>query len=121
MPTTIRDATPADAELLAWVQVEAGRSGKPLGFWDLALPGPDEPRLRLLADLTTSARPHFGHYSGFLVAEVDGEPVAALSGYAPAVKKVGHFVGALDKTLERHGWSEPHRRLLDRRILPAVA
>ena len=41
----IRDATAADAELIAWVQVEATRSGTPLGFWDLAFPGADQPRL----------------------------------------------------------------------------
>jgi GNAT superfamily N-acetyltransferase len=41
MTITLRDATPADADLVAWVQVEASRSGTPLGFWDLAFPGAD--------------------------------------------------------------------------------
>jgi GNAT superfamily N-acetyltransferase len=117
----IRDATAGDAELIAWAQVEASRSGTPLGFWDLALPGADEPRLGLIAQVATSPREHFAHVSGFLVAEVDGRPVGAMSGYAPAVKKVGHFVGALDQVLERNGWSEAHRTLVGTRIAPAVA
>ena len=76
MPLLIRDATAADADLLAWVQVEASRSGTPLGFWDLALPGADAPRLRTIAKIATSPREHFAHASGFLVAEIDGEPWA---------------------------------------------
>jgi translation initiation factor 4G len=121
MALVLRDATAADADLIAWVQVEASRSGMPLGFWDLALPGPDETRLRLIADVATSSREHFAHVGGFIVAELDGAPVGALSGYAPAVKKLGHFVGALNGVLERNGWSEAHRRLLALRLGPAVA
>jgi ribosomal protein S18 acetylase RimI-like enzyme len=118
---TIRDATAADANLIAWVQVEASRSGTPLGFWDLALPGADGPRVELIADIARSPREHFAHVSGFLVAELDGEPVGALSGYAPGVKKLGHFVGALNHVLERHDWSEAHRRLIGFRTAPAVS
>jgi translation initiation factor 4G len=121
MTLVIRDATPDDADLIAWTQVEASRSGTPLGFWDLALPGADGPRLALIREIALSTKQHFAHVSGFLVAELDGEPVGALSGYAPAVKKLGHFVGALNQVLERGGWSEAHRRLLDVRIGPAVA
>jgi ribosomal protein S18 acetylase RimI-like enzyme len=117
---TIRDATAADAELIAWVQVEASRSGTPLGFWDLALPGGDAGRLRLIADIAASTKEHFAHFSGFLVAELDGEPVGALSGYSPTVKKLGHFVGALNQVLERHDWSEAHRKLIGFRITPAL-
>jgi ribosomal protein S18 acetylase RimI-like enzyme len=121
MTLTLRDATPSDAPLIAWVQVEAARSGTPLGFWDLALPGPDEPRLALIAEIATSTRAHFGHWSGFLVAELDGTPIGALSGYAPGVKKIGHFAGAVEQTLERRGWSEAHRRLLWLRVRPCEA
>jgi GNAT superfamily N-acetyltransferase len=120
MKLTIRDAKADDAGLIAWVQVTASRSGTPLGFWDVALPGADESRERLVAELAVSGVHHFAHVSGFLVAELDGEKVGALSGYAPAVKKLGYFVGALNETLERNGWSEAHRRLLNTRIGPCV-
>jgi translation initiation factor 4G len=120
MALTIRDATQADAELIAWVQVEASRSGTPLGFWDLALPGPDAPRLSLVAAIATATRDSFAHYSGFLVAELDGQPVGGLSGYDPTKKKLGHFVGALEQTLGPRGWSEAHLRLLGLRLLPMM-
>ncbi len=129
MGLVIRDATPADAPFVAWVQVEASRSGTPLGFWDLAFPGGDEARLALVAEIATTAsaragatpREHFAHVGGFLVAEVDGVPTGALSGYAPGVKKLGHFIGATNAVLERHGWSEAHRRLFGFRVAPAVS
>jgi len=121
MALTLRDATAADAHLIAWVEVEATRSGRPLGFWDLAFPGTDEPRIELVSEIATSSREHFGHFSGFLVAELDGVPAGALSGYAPGVKKVGHFVGATNNALERNGWSEAHRNLLWLRVAPAVS
>jgi ribosomal protein S18 acetylase RimI-like enzyme len=120
MKLKIRDATADDADLIAWVQVEASRSATPLGFWDLALPGADEPRLRLISEIARTSKEHFAHISGFLVAELDGEPVGALSGYAPKVKKLGHFVGALNEVLERNHWSEAHRRLIGFRIAPAL-
>jgi translation initiation factor 4G len=121
MGLTLRDASAEDAPLIAWIQVEASRSGTPLGFWDLAFPGADEPRLSLIAEIATTTKAHFAHVSGFLIAELDGEPVGGLSGYDPGAKKLGHFVGALNLVLERHGWSEAHRRLLGQRIVPAVS
>ena len=122
MTLTWRDATSKDAELIAWVQVEASRSGTPLGFWDLAFPGPDAGRLKRVAEVVVEAgKPSFAHYSGFIVAELDGEPVGALSGYAPREKKLGYFAGALDRVLERDGWSTAHRELLWKRTMPMVA
>jgi ribosomal protein S18 acetylase RimI-like enzyme len=120
MEFSIRDATPDDAAFIAWTQVEASRSGTPLGFWDVALPGPDEPRLGLIAQIATAPRRSFAHYSGFVIAEYDGEAVGALSGYDPKQKKLGHFAGALNGTLERNGWSEAHLRLLSLRTTPCA-
>ena len=47
--------------------------------------------------------------------------MGALSGYAPAVKKLGHFVGAMNGVLEGEGWSEAHRKLLGMRLLSQMA
>ena len=44
-------------------------------------PGTDEEVLRYLEALTTSKAPHWTHLPLFIVAELDGEPAAALSGY----------------------------------------
>jgi translation initiation factor 4G len=122
MALSLRDATAADAELIAWVQIEASRSGTPLGFWDLAFPGADPQRLQSVARVTAhDGKPSFAHFGGFLIAELDGEPVGALSGYDPTQKKLGHFVGALDRVLEGDGWSAAHRQLLWTRVSPMVA
>ena len=121
MHVTIRDATSADSDFLAWVQIEASRSGRPIGFWDLALPGADQPRTSLIAQVIRSRRESFSHYRGFLVAEVDGVPVGALSGYEPRRTKLGHFVGALSEVLTENGWSETHQNLVAVRIAPFAA
>ncbi len=48
MEFRIREATLDDTAFLAWVQQEASRSHLPFGFWDVAIPGPDEYRLPII-------------------------------------------------------------------------
>src|SRR4051794_8804154 len=112
MQISVRDARPEDAEFIAWVAVEASRSGTPLGFWDLVFPGADQPRLSLIEQIVRSPQESFVHFGGFLIAEVDGEMAGALSGYAPGVKKLGHFMRALAGVLTANGWSEAHQALI---------
>ena len=124
MTLALRDATTADADLIAWVQVEASRSGTPLGFWDLAFPGADEPRLRLIAeDRDVRQGALRSTSSGFLVAEVDGEPGGRDERVrAGASRSWDTSSERMTQVLERNGWSEAHRRLLEIAILnPAVA
>jgi GNAT superfamily N-acetyltransferase len=47
--------------------------------------------------------------------------MAALSGYDPKKKKLGHFLAALDGVLVGAGWSDAHRRLLQMRLAPVAA
>ncbi len=84
MTITIRLATPDDASFLAWVMQEAARSHLKKGLWDYAFPGPDDQRLEILEAFITTDLIHFGHWSRFLVAEVDGKQAAALSAYVNA-------------------------------------
>jgi translation initiation factor 4G len=77
----IVDARPEHAPFIAWVILTAFRSHLEKGFWDFVRPGTDEQILRYLEALTTSEAPHWAHLPLFIVAEVDGEPAAALSGY----------------------------------------
>lgn len=74
-------AQPRHAEFISWVILTAFRSHLDKGFWDFIRPGTDAQLLRYLNALTTSTATHWTHLSLFLVAETDGEPVAALSGY----------------------------------------
>jgi len=77
----IVDARREHAPFIAWVILTAFRSHLEKGFWDFMRPGTDAEILRYLEALTTSKAPHWTHLPLFIVAEVNGEPAAALSGY----------------------------------------
>lgn len=118
MELTIRDAVSEDAPFLAWVMLAAARSHLPLSFWDYAFPGPDAPRLGYIAAMAVAEPICFTHYSGFLVAEHEGEPVGALSGYDSAYKSIEAFFSALTALLDAREWSADHQRLLMARMAP---
>lgn len=82
---TIRDASPGDAELLAWVMLTASRSHLRRGIWEYILGYDEEHTLDYLQRLAVTERVHLFHWSRFLVAETAGQPVAALCGYDPTV------------------------------------
>ena len=77
----IRPARIDDAPFLAWVCLMAGRSHCQRGIWDVIINRPEDECLVFLENLVVTNRLHAYHYSGFIVAEVDGHSVAALSGY----------------------------------------
>ncbi len=79
----VRPANTADSRFLAWVALAASRSHVETGIWDLWIPGSDEDKLNFLEGLLLSDHRHWCHYTSFVIAEVDGEPGAALSGYTP--------------------------------------
>jgi RimJ/RimL family protein N-acetyltransferase len=106
MPTESRPATADDAPFLAWVMQEAARSHLPHGIWDLALPGPDEPRLEFLAALAVSERIHFGHFSRFRVIEVGGTPAAGLAAYENSEHGMAQLGLALVETTQELGWAQ---------------
>lgn len=83
MDFKIRPARTDDASFLAWVMLTAGRSHLEKGIWDIIIGMPENECLTFLEHLTVTAEPHMLHYSIFIVAEADGYPVAALSGYDP--------------------------------------
>jgi translation initiation factor 4G len=119
MPYTIRPAVADDAAFVAWVQQEAARSHLPYGFWDLAIPGPDEYRLRLIERIARAQAKSFSHWSGFLIAEVDGEPAAGLSAYDDAKAATGErFFQALIEGLTAEGWNAERLGGLQQRLMP---
>jgi ribosomal protein S18 acetylase RimI-like enzyme len=105
MDAVIRRARESDASFVAWTQQTAARSHLERGFWDVAIPGLDAPRLELISALARSQPEAFCHWKRFLIAEVDGAPAAALSGYEPARHGGAAFIEALAGTLRRAGWS----------------
>lgn len=119
MDATIRPATRDDTSFLAWVMQEASRSHLPFGFWDIAVPGPDAYRLRILERICRSEARSFCHWSGFLVAEVGGEPVAGLSAYDDAPAASGErFMQAMGEALHAEGWNEARMGAIFQRLAP---
>jgi ribosomal protein S18 acetylase RimI-like enzyme len=79
--TRIVEARPDHVRFIAWVVLTAFRSHLERGLWDYFIDEDEASCLRYLEALATTDTPHWAHYSGFLVAEVDGTPAAALAGY----------------------------------------
>jgi translation initiation factor 4G len=117
----IRAAGRDDAPFLSWVIQEAARSHLPRGMWDVIFPGVEHERLGYIQSLVRHEARSFCHYQGFLIAELDGRPAAALSAYVPARSGVPAFVRALQSTLEQAGWSEARMSELDPRFAPFQA
>jgi translation initiation factor 4G len=82
MSTRIRSATRDDAPFLAKVVQLAARSHLEKGVWDLAVSGSEGDCLRCIEGVLLTPTASWCHYSNFIVAEVDGAPAAALSGFA---------------------------------------
>jgi translation initiation factor 4G len=100
------DARPQHADLIAWVLLAAHRSHLERGLWDFVVGGTETDCLRYLEALTTTSRPHWAHYSTFLVAEVDGEPASALCGYFAETHGAGALGRAIPEVNRRTGRTE---------------
>src|SRR4029453_6796039 len=110
MDIDIRPAIEADVPFISWVQQEAARSHLPLGFWDLALPGAESDRLRVVGRIAKAKPRSFCHFSGFLVAEADGRAAAALSAYTqPSISAGSALFEAMGEAFDAEGWSEEQR------------
>ncbi len=119
MEIHVRPAAEADMPFLAWVQQEAARSHLPLGFWDIAFPGPDADRLRIVGRIGRASARSFCHWSGFLVAEVEGRAAAALSGYTtPSVTAGSALYEAIGEALTAERWSETDQQEMGVRVAP---
>lgn len=101
MNIKIRPAQPEDAKLLGWVMLMAGRSHMKIGIWDLLISKPEKECTKFLEMLSVEGPRHMCHYKQFLVAEVDGEPVAALEGFDPVtngeITIAEHMQAVIDK------------------------
>lgn len=81
MAIRIRRADDGDLDLLTWVMLAASRSHLDRGIWEyLNATGPAATQ-SFLRRLATTDVVHMFHHSLFLVAELDGEPGAAMCAY----------------------------------------
>jgi ribosomal protein S18 acetylase RimI-like enzyme len=76
--TTIRPAAFEDAGFVARTVLAAQRGHRPRGWFDIALELPEAEGLAFMRRLTVARSPSWYHVSKFFVADVEGEPAAAL-------------------------------------------
>ncbi|MGO9873122.1 MAG: GNAT family N-acetyltransferase [Acidimicrobiia bacterium] len=81
MSVRIRRATESDLELLTWVMLAASRSHLDRGIWEYLNASDEAATLSFLRRMTTTDTVHMFQWSLFLVAELDGEPGAAMCAY----------------------------------------
>ena len=83
MTQVVRRPTEDDIPFLAWVMYRAAQSHLDHCPFETLLEEDEDGTLSFLEKLLCTEPVHLGHYSKFWIAEVDGEPVAAASGYRP--------------------------------------
>lgn len=118
MSRAIRKATEADSPFIAWVELAAARSHLTRGFFDVALATPEGQTLGIIEKICDSETVSFSHWSGFLVAEVDGAPAAGLSGYDPAERGTETFITAVQDGLARSDWATTEIEGAFERLMP---
>ena len=103
MQISIRKATPKDSKFLSWIILEASHShlGDSSGLWNLVFPESEDDRLNYLEKLILSNHISFCHFSLYLIAEVDGNPAAALAGFNPNLVTDECFINALVDVLPK--------------------
>jgi ribosomal protein S18 acetylase RimI-like enzyme len=105
MNIDIRSAIADDAPFLAWVMLAASRSHLKYGIWEHYAGGTEQDCLSLLSLIATTQKPHLFHSSTFIVAEMNGQKVGALSGYDPKVLGMKSFVQALPEVFQKIDWT----------------
>ena len=79
---TIRSATKADGDFLAWTIFTANRGHLARGWFDIILEKPEAYCLDFCKRLTLADAVSWWHWSLFRIAEIDGKPAGALCGFA---------------------------------------
>ena len=101
----IRRAELDDVPFIAWVMLEAAHSGHEIGLWEVMVPDNENEKLKFIEELAQASTKCLCHYSNFLIAEVDGEPVAALAGYDSSKITRQQFAVALHDVQSKLHWS----------------
>ena len=78
MTTLIRPVRPDESGFIARNILASQRGPRPRGLFDIALGWPEPQCLAFVAQVATAETRSWWHVSQFMIAEVDGEPAAAL-------------------------------------------
>jgi GNAT superfamily N-acetyltransferase len=117
MSVATRRATERDVPFLGEIVLLASRSHLPEGVWDKALPN-DAQRRRFLERLLVTGEASWCHWRNFRIAEVDGVPAAALSGYAEDEPGMVAEDAAMSEAFAAVGLDEAAQTALFARIAP---
>jgi ribosomal protein S18 acetylase RimI-like enzyme len=117
MAPRIRRGTADDAEFLAWVMLSSSRSHLKRGLWDVIIGADEAGCLDYLGRLAIAEPRSLYHCESFLIAEIAGEPAAALSGFKTwhAWEIVGDAMSNVQRDL---GWTEVDAAASYQRIAP---
>jgi 2-methylisocitrate lyase-like PEP mutase family enzyme/ribosomal protein S18 acetylase RimI-like enzyme len=115
----LRPARSSDAALLAEVLETAGRGHLPRGPWDLLFPDAAERAAAL--GMLASQLPSWCHHTVFNVAELAGEPAAALAAFEPAAIGGTALTGPLAAIFSRLGWPEGRKAAAGPLLAPYLA
>ena len=118
MSIRTRDANESDAAFIAWVQLAAARGHCARGFFDMAFTSQGDELLEDVAAVITTSALSFHHWSRFRIAEVDGQPAAALSGYEPAKAGDEELIMAYTEAAHTRGWGESFFAEMGPRVAP---
>jgi len=121
MAVKVRPGRQDDADFLAWVMLSASRAHLPLGVWDLIIGGTEDQCLEYLHHLALAEPRSLCHFEGFLVAEVDGQASAALSGYGMKTGGWALVGQAMSNVQQELGWTESDVAASRQRVAPAWA
>ena len=99
----VRAAGKDDADFLSWLILTAGRAHVKKGIWEVILEETEKKCLDFLRELSVTKIPHYFHYSSYLLAEVNGTPVAGLGGYDHAVLGNSALLQALPEVFSKLG------------------
>ena len=102
MVFTIRRARIDDAKFIARTILAAQRGHVPRGWFDIALDGPEPQCLAFVERIAAAQTASWWHVSQFILAEVEGEPAAALCAM-PAAGTVSAGRSAIMEVAERCG------------------
>jgi ribosomal protein S18 acetylase RimI-like enzyme len=117
MDVRIRRGRAADAEFLAWAMLAASRAHMTRGLWDLIINSDEAGCLDYLKRLALAEPRSLYHCESFLVAEADGAPAAALSGFI--LQDAWAIAGQAMSNVQRDlGWSEEQAAASYQRVGP---
>src|SRR5580658_1799737 len=118
MAISIHSANAGDADFLAWVMLSASRAHLSRGVWDLIIGGDEAGCLEYLKRLAIAEPCSPYHYRSFLLAELDGQPGAALCGFEMLADRWAIAAEAMSNVQRDLGWKESDLAMSRQRVAP---